>query len=124
MRRREQERRAPALLPSYDRDARYVPTIVMRREGGVLQRYGHQGLLRCVTTVLAGITWRTHCVGRDQTVGRLSTISMKAKEGVSLAEESFQLGVETHRSTTIMPAFYSNTTPKVKEQSQNLVSTD
>ena len=80
-----------------------MPTIGMRRAGWVLQRYGRQGILRCVRTARSSITRRVHCVGRDQAVGRLSAVSMRIKEGVPPAEESFHLDVKTHQSTTPMP---------------------
>ena len=71
----------------------------------LLQRYRCQGILRCVRTVRASITERVHCVGRDQAVGRLSTVSISVKEGVFPAEESFHLDVETHQYATPSPVF-------------------
>jgi len=112
----EPSKKASTLLPGYDRDTRFVPTIVMRRAGGVLQRYGRQDILRCVRTVRTSVTRRVHCVGRDEAVGRLSTVSMRVKEGASSAEESFHLDVETHQSTTPMPGVYSTPPQKSKNK--------
>ena len=78
--------------------------------------YGRQGLLTCVTPVLTSITRGLHCVGRDQAVGRLSTVSMRVKEGVSPAEESFHLGVETHQSATRSCPVLLRPPPKCKNK--------
>ena len=43
-------------------------TVVMRRAGAVLQRYGRRDLLRCVTTVLTRIKRSFRCEGLDQAV--------------------------------------------------------
>ena len=53
---------------SYVRGARFVPTIVMRRAGGVSQRDGCHGLRKCVTRAMTCTRRRVHCVGRDQAV--------------------------------------------------------
>ena len=53
------------LLLGYDVDARFLPTIVMRRiGGGVMQRYMRRSSLRCTTAVRISIARRIYLYGR------------------------------------------------------------
>jgi len=108
--------------PRCQRDARFVPTIVMRRTGGVLQRDGNQGLiLRRVAVAETNAAKRVHCEGRGRAV---RSSLLKAMEVRGWVPETGTPSYACRNLSTGINLVFIRTTPRrKKEQSQVICAT-